>query len=192
MHSLCTVISMKMEVPEAAWVNDLDGFALADSINSHLSPFIRVFGIVPVTRCCECFHTVPLNPCCKSITHCCCNLFSTMIFSEVFLFSWGCALCKNLKDHWYLAYYLGVRYHEGRQVKRYGLLLCRSFRARHNCCTRTYDYLLPAAIIGIHPDTDPSEVEQRVKKFRSLLHLFEVFTLVLPLSRSSCNLVVKC
>lgn len=89
---------MKMEVPETAWVNDLDGFALADSINSHLSPFIRVFGIVPVTR---------------------------------------------------------------------------SFRARHDCCTRSYDYLLPAAILGIHPDTDPSEVEQRVTKFQSLLHLFE-------------------
>lgn len=50
MHSLCTVISMKMEVPEAAWVNDMDGFALADNINFHLSPFIRVFGITPVTR----------------------------------------------------------------------------------------------------------------------------------------------
>lgn len=97
-HSLCTVISMKMEVPEAAWVNDMDGFALADNINFHLSPFIRVFGITPVTR---------------------------------------------------------------------------SFRARHDCCTRTYDYLLPAAILGIHPDTVPSQVEQRVTKFRSLLHLFE-------------------
>jgi tRNA pseudouridine38-40 synthase len=89
---------MKMEVPEAAWVNDLDGSALADAINSYLSPFIRVFGIVPVTR---------------------------------------------------------------------------SFRARHDCCTRSYDYLLPAAIIGIYPDTDSSEAEQRVKKLRSLLRLFE-------------------
>jgi hypothetical protein len=49
-HSLCTVISMKMEVPTAAWVNDFDGITLAESINMHLPPFIRIFGIVPVTR----------------------------------------------------------------------------------------------------------------------------------------------
>lgn len=41
---------MKMEVPEAAWVNDMDGLALADCINVHLPQFIQVFGIVPVTR----------------------------------------------------------------------------------------------------------------------------------------------
>jgi tRNA pseudouridine38-40 synthase len=49
-HSLSTVISMKMEVPTAAWVNDFDGITLAESINMHLPPFIRIFGIVPVTR----------------------------------------------------------------------------------------------------------------------------------------------
>jgi tRNA U38,U39,U40 pseudouridine synthase TruA len=73
-----------------------------------------------------------------------------------------------------------------------GLSLCRSFRARHDCCTRSYDYLLPAAILGIHPDTDPSEVEQRVTKFQSLLHLFEVLTLVLPQSIPSCYSVPGC
>jgi tRNA pseudouridine38-40 synthase len=98
-HSLCTVISMKMEVPTAAWVNDFDGITLAESINRHLPPFIRIFGIVPVTR---------------------------------------------------------------------------SFRARHDCCTRTYNYLLPAAIIGIQADTSPLEVEERVEKFQSILCSFEV------------------
>ncbi len=49
-HSLSTVISMKMEVPTAAWVNDFDGITLAESINMHLPPFIQIFGIVPVTR----------------------------------------------------------------------------------------------------------------------------------------------
>jgi len=97
-HSLCTVISMKMEVPIAAWVNDFDGITLAESINMHLPPFIRIFGIVPVTR---------------------------------------------------------------------------SFRARHDCCTRTYNYLLPAAIIGIQADTSPLEVEECVEKFQSILGSFK-------------------
>jgi tRNA U38,U39,U40 pseudouridine synthase TruA len=53
-------------------------------------------------------------------------------------------------------------------------MFCRSFRARHDCCTRTYNYLLPAAIIGIQADTSPLEVEERVEKFQSILGSFEV------------------
>lgn len=87
-HSLCTVISMKMEVPEAAWVNDLDGFVLADSINSHLSPLIRIFGIVPVTRCWEYFNTVTLElmlHVCSPFSCCIFLLLLLLYSSEIFL-----------------------------------------------------------------------------------------------------------
>lgn len=93
------------------------------------------------------------------------------------LLSKGC-LERAVIIHEIMKYFLGVV-----------LLLCRSFRARHDCCKRSYDYLLPAAIIGIHPDTDTSEVEQRVTKFQSLLHLFEVFSLGIPQLILSCRFI---
>ncbi|KZV25771.1 tRNA pseudouridine synthase-like [Dorcoceras hygrometricum] len=49
-HSLATVISLKMEIPEFAWNNDPNGFILAGYINSHLPNNIRVFSIVPSQR----------------------------------------------------------------------------------------------------------------------------------------------
>ncbi|XP_073291608.1 putative tRNA pseudouridine synthase isoform X1 [Primulina huaijiensis] len=49
-HSLATMISLKMEIPEFAWNNDPNGFILAGYINSHLPKNIRVFSIVPSQR----------------------------------------------------------------------------------------------------------------------------------------------
>eukprot|EP00252_Welwitschia_mirabilis_P004195 TRINITY_DN1445_c0_g1_i1.p1 TRINITY_DN1445_c0_g1~~TRINITY_DN1445_c0_g1_i1.p1 ORF type:complete len:500 (+),score=79.37 TRINITY_DN1445_c0_g1_i1:167-1666(+) len=49
-HSLATVIAMKMEVPDNAWVDDPDGLLLADIINSHLPYNIRIFSIVPINK----------------------------------------------------------------------------------------------------------------------------------------------
>ncbi|XP_073144168.1 putative tRNA pseudouridine synthase [Henckelia pumila] len=49
-HSLATMISLKMEIPEFAWNNDPHGFILAGHINSHLPENIRVFSIVPSQR----------------------------------------------------------------------------------------------------------------------------------------------
>lgn len=49
-HSLATMISLKMEIPEFAWDNDPNGFALADYVNSYLPQNIRVFSILPSQR----------------------------------------------------------------------------------------------------------------------------------------------
>ncbi|KAL2488563.1 putative tRNA pseudouridine synthase [Forsythia ovata] len=49
-HSLSTMISLKMEIPEFAWNNDPSGFALADYVNSYLPQNIRVFSILPSQR----------------------------------------------------------------------------------------------------------------------------------------------
>ncbi|CAJ1970743.1 unnamed protein product [Sphenostylis stenocarpa] len=49
-HSLATMISFKMEIPENAWKDDDYGIALANRINSHLPNTIRVFSILPSTK----------------------------------------------------------------------------------------------------------------------------------------------
>ncbi|XP_057953311.1 putative tRNA pseudouridine synthase [Malania oleifera] len=49
-HSLATMISLKMEIPEVAWKDDLNGIALANCINSHLPKNIKVFSILPSKR----------------------------------------------------------------------------------------------------------------------------------------------
>ncbi|KAL5218919.1 hypothetical protein ABZP36_019603 [Zizania latifolia] len=49
-HSLATMISMKMEIPDRAWENDPDGIALANFINSNLPDNIRVFSVLPAQR----------------------------------------------------------------------------------------------------------------------------------------------
>uniref|UniRef100_A0ACD5WVY2 Uncharacterized protein n=1 Tax=Avena sativa TaxID=4498 RepID=A0ACD5WVY2_AVESA len=49
-HSLATMISLKMEIPDRAWEKDPDGIALADFINSNLPKNIKVFSIVPAQR----------------------------------------------------------------------------------------------------------------------------------------------
>lgn len=46
-HSLATMISLKMEIPEYAWKEDANGISLANHINSHLPDSIRVFSILP-------------------------------------------------------------------------------------------------------------------------------------------------
>ncbi|KAL1329753.1 hypothetical protein HN51_046934 [Arachis hypogaea] len=46
-HSLATMISFKMEIPDSAWKEDNDGISLANCINSYLPPTIRVFSILP-------------------------------------------------------------------------------------------------------------------------------------------------
>ncbi|KAI4316014.1 hypothetical protein L6164_024033 [Bauhinia variegata] len=46
-HSLATMISLKMEIPENAWKGDTYGVTLANRINSYLPPTIRVFSILP-------------------------------------------------------------------------------------------------------------------------------------------------
>ncbi|KAJ7964283.1 tRNA pseudouridine synthase [Quillaja saponaria] len=46
-HSLATMITLKMEIPENAWKGDTYGIALANRINSYLPCDIRVFSILP-------------------------------------------------------------------------------------------------------------------------------------------------
>lgn len=46
-HSLATIISLKMEIPGDAWKQDIGGTALANCINSHLPKNIRVFSVLP-------------------------------------------------------------------------------------------------------------------------------------------------
>ncbi|KAL9269965.1 hypothetical protein AKJ16_DCAP20874 [Drosera capensis] len=46
-HSLATIISFKMEIPEHAWKDDPNGIALANHVNFFLPPDIRVFSILP-------------------------------------------------------------------------------------------------------------------------------------------------
>ncbi|KAL0340120.1 UNVERIFIED_CONTAM: putative tRNA pseudouridine synthase [Sesamum radiatum] len=49
-HSLATMISLKLEIPEFAWDNDPNGFALVSYVNTHLPENIRVFSILPSQR----------------------------------------------------------------------------------------------------------------------------------------------
>ncbi|KAM7259161.1 hypothetical protein ACFE04_014902 [Oxalis oulophora] len=49
-HSLATMISFKMELPENAWTCDPYGIALARNVNSLLPDNIRVFSIIPAQR----------------------------------------------------------------------------------------------------------------------------------------------
>ncbi|XP_009789296.1 putative tRNA pseudouridine synthase isoform X1 [Nicotiana sylvestris] len=46
-HSLSTMISLKMEIPEDAWQDDPNGISLANCVNSYLPENIRVFSILP-------------------------------------------------------------------------------------------------------------------------------------------------
>ncbi|KAK7276096.1 hypothetical protein RIF29_17229 [Crotalaria pallida] len=49
-HSLATMISFKMEIPENSWSEDPNGIALADCINSYLPCDIKVFSVLPSQR----------------------------------------------------------------------------------------------------------------------------------------------
>lgn len=49
-HSLATTISLKLEIPESAWMNDPNGLILADHVNFHLPNDIKVFSILPSQR----------------------------------------------------------------------------------------------------------------------------------------------
>ncbi|XP_022964935.1 putative tRNA pseudouridine synthase [Cucurbita moschata] len=49
-HSLATTITLKMEIPDSAWMGDPCGILLANYINFYLPENIRVFGIVPSQR----------------------------------------------------------------------------------------------------------------------------------------------
>nr|GME12988.1 putative tRNA pseudouridine synthase isoform X1 [Ipomoea batatas] len=49
-HSLATVISLKMEIPEHAWKDDPNGMDLATCVNSYLPESVRVFSILPLQK----------------------------------------------------------------------------------------------------------------------------------------------
>ncbi|XP_024532959.1 putative tRNA pseudouridine synthase [Selaginella moellendorffii] len=49
-HSLCTVVTMKLEVAVNSWLNDVDGIKIADAFNAYLPANISIFGVVPVTK----------------------------------------------------------------------------------------------------------------------------------------------
>ncbi|XP_061354294.1 putative tRNA pseudouridine synthase [Gastrolobium bilobum] len=49
-HSLATMISFKMEIPENSWNGDPYGFALASYVNSYLPRDIKVISILPSQR----------------------------------------------------------------------------------------------------------------------------------------------
>nr|XP_043638375.1 putative tRNA pseudouridine synthase isoform X2 [Erigeron canadensis] len=46
-HSLSTMISFKLEIPENAWIDDPNGIALVDIVNTYLPINIKVFSILP-------------------------------------------------------------------------------------------------------------------------------------------------
>ncbi|KAL8261896.1 hypothetical protein R6Q59_025945 [Mikania micrantha] len=46
-HSLSTMISFKMEIPENAWIDDHNGTTLSDIVNTYLPKNIKVFSILP-------------------------------------------------------------------------------------------------------------------------------------------------
>ncbi|XP_020273165.1 putative tRNA pseudouridine synthase [Asparagus officinalis] len=46
-HSLATMISLKMEIPEHAWQEDPNGIALASYVNMNLPKNVKVFSILP-------------------------------------------------------------------------------------------------------------------------------------------------
>ncbi|KAK9669731.1 hypothetical protein RND81_13G150700 [Saponaria officinalis] len=49
-HSLATTISLKLEIPDNAWMSDPHGIQLASVVNSHLPSDISVFSILPSQR----------------------------------------------------------------------------------------------------------------------------------------------
>ncbi|KAL4189919.1 hypothetical protein AMTRI_Chr08g167840 [Amborella trichopoda] len=49
-HSLATMISLKMEIPENAWNRDPNGINMANTINAHLPNNMKVFGVLPSQR----------------------------------------------------------------------------------------------------------------------------------------------
>lgn len=49
-HSLATMVTFKMEIPEFAWKDDPNGIALANYVNSFLPKNIKVFSILPSQR----------------------------------------------------------------------------------------------------------------------------------------------
>ncbi|XP_074357650.1 putative tRNA pseudouridine synthase isoform X2 [Apium graveolens] len=49
-HSLATMISLKMEIPAYAWKEDPHGISLANHINSYLPCSIKVFSVLPSQR----------------------------------------------------------------------------------------------------------------------------------------------
>ncbi|KAF8402530.1 hypothetical protein HHK36_010615 [Tetracentron sinense] len=49
-HSLATMISLKMEIPENAWKEDPSGIALANFVNAYLPNNVKVFSILPSQR----------------------------------------------------------------------------------------------------------------------------------------------
>lgn len=49
-HSLATMIALKMEIPDTAWKDDPNGVALANHVNAYLPNDIRVFSILPSRR----------------------------------------------------------------------------------------------------------------------------------------------
>ncbi|XP_065045296.1 putative tRNA pseudouridine synthase isoform X1 [Musa acuminata AAA Group] len=46
-HSLATMISLKMEIPEHAWKEDPSGIVLANYVNSNLPSNVKVFSVLP-------------------------------------------------------------------------------------------------------------------------------------------------
>lgn len=51
---------------------------------------------------------------------------------------------------------------------------CRSFNAYHNCRARTYEYVLPAPIIGINDDMDDVAAQEALDQLRTILQKYEV------------------
>ncbi|XP_058074946.1 putative tRNA pseudouridine synthase [Magnolia sinica] len=49
-HSLATMISLKMEIPENAWKEDPSGISLANYVNANLPSNVKVFSILPSQR----------------------------------------------------------------------------------------------------------------------------------------------
>lgn len=54
----------------------------------------------------------------------------------------------------------------------------RSFNAYHNCRARTYEYVLPAPVIGITDDMDDDAAQAALEKLRAIFAKYEVSDLL--------------
>jgi hypothetical protein len=50
----------------------------------------------------------------------------------------------------------------------------RSFNAYHNCRARTYEYVLPAPVIGITDDMEDDAAQAALEKLRAIFAKYEV------------------
>ncbi|XP_020108428.1 putative tRNA pseudouridine synthase [Ananas comosus] len=85
-HSLATMISLKMEIPEHAWRADPSGTNLAKCINSHLPSNVRVFSVLPSQKSFD------------ARRECMVRMYSYLLPAEIIGIKGGCTFAE-IEDH---------------------------------------------------------------------------------------------